>query len=292
LYLLKKFFSKDNFILLRLHFSFFLLPVFLVSFSMLQVPNTNHVVLLGIILHFLVYPSSNAYNSYIDQDTSSIGGVEQPPLANKSLFYITIVLDCVALFLLYFYISVPASLLVFMYIMGSRLYSAPVPRLKQYAFISWFFVALFQGAFIAYLVQAIGYNNYFNFNTQNLSLYAASFFQLAGSYPLTQIYQHQNDKAQGIETISIKLGLNGTFAMSILCFLLSNVFYFFLLNQNHFNLFILLQIVTLPIMIYFLWWFKKVHSNIEFANFKYTSYMVLIASVCYNVCFSLFCIFK
>jgi len=64
--------------LLRIPFSFFLSPIYF--FALAQVPQINwfNAVLIFLIIHFLIYPASNGYNSYMDRDTESIGGLEKP----------------------------------------------------------------------------------------------------------------------------------------------------------------------------------------------------------------------
>ena len=57
-----------------------------------------------IILHLLVYPASNGYNSYMDRDTGSIGGFKNPFQPTRQLFYVTIAMDIVAI-VLSFYIT-------------------------------------------------------------------------------------------------------------------------------------------------------------------------------------------
>ena len=60
----------------------------------------------------------------------------------------------------------------------------------------------------------------------NIWIMAACTFQIAGVYPLTQIYQHEQDLADGVTTISYKLGYRGTFIFSAIMFGLCNVCYF------------------------------------------------------------------
>ena len=68
--------QKSTITLLRIPFSFFLMPVFF--FSLSQVPEINYAkaLLIFIILHFIMYPASNGYNSYMDNDEESIGMLE------------------------------------------------------------------------------------------------------------------------------------------------------------------------------------------------------------------------
>jgi len=82
---------------LRLPFSWFLLPAFLMGMLAVPVLNAPHFWLLFLVLHFLVYPSSNAFNSLQDQDEGPIGGMERPPRAPALLRPISFGLDILAL---------------------------------------------------------------------------------------------------------------------------------------------------------------------------------------------------
>src|ERR1017187_5127360 len=91
--------NRNTIKLLRIPFSFFLMPLFLLALSQ----STNIVlfkaILSFIIIHLLVYPASNGYNSYIDKDETPIGGLEKPPMPTKTLFYTTIAMDILAIVL-------------------------------------------------------------------------------------------------------------------------------------------------------------------------------------------------
>src|ERR1044071_8956017 len=108
--------------LLRFPFSYFLMPVYWFSLSFVNDIRPGRAFLVFFLLHFLLYPSSNGYNSYMDRDVESIGGVEKPMEPSRQLYHVTIIMDvCAALLSLtvsrYF-----AAALVF-YIICSRLYS-------------------------------------------------------------------------------------------------------------------------------------------------------------------------
>jgi hypothetical protein len=90
--------DKNTIKLLRLPFSLLLMPIFLLPLSQIQTPYTWLDVLLPfLIIHLLVYPASNGYNSYMDRDEGSIGGLEKPPMPTIKLFYVTLIMDMVAL---------------------------------------------------------------------------------------------------------------------------------------------------------------------------------------------------
>src|SRR3982751_835613 len=85
--------------LLRFHFSFFLMPVYWFALSQTPTIDTAHAILIFVILHLLVYPASNGYNSYMDRDTGSIGGVKDPLQPTRQLFFASICLDSLAVLL-------------------------------------------------------------------------------------------------------------------------------------------------------------------------------------------------
>src|SRR5436189_561507 len=114
--------STSTIKLLRIPFSFFLSPVYF--FSLAQVPDINlaKAILIFFILHFLIYPASNGYNSYMDRDTESIGGLKNPPPPSRQLFLITIVLDTAGV-LLSLLISIYFMFCILLYICASKAYS-------------------------------------------------------------------------------------------------------------------------------------------------------------------------
>lgn len=62
--------------LLRIPFSFFLMPLFLFAYSLAETVVHYKALFSFLIIHFLVYPASNGYNSFVDRDEESIGGLE------------------------------------------------------------------------------------------------------------------------------------------------------------------------------------------------------------------------
>ena len=91
--------------LLRFHFSLFLLPVYLFALSQTNEISWIKAALVFVVLHLLVYPSSNGYNSYMDRDETPIGGLASPLPPTKQLFRVTVAMDVLAV-LLSFLVSV------------------------------------------------------------------------------------------------------------------------------------------------------------------------------------------
>jgi len=284
-----KLFENSTFRHLRLPFSFFLLPVFLFALSQSNPVNWQHTIIAFIILHFLIFPSSNGYNSYQDKDESSIGGMKYPPKVTKNLFYITLGMDLAGVISALF-VSVYFSLLVLIFILVSRAYSYRKLRLKKYAVIGFITVFLFQGAFV-YLMTSIAIttipiSQFFTLNNI-ICMSIASLF-IGSIYPLTQIYQHEADKKDGVISISYKLGYIGTFVFSGILFAIATLllFYYFNLKHQQFDL-VLFIIMILPAAYYLTVWFNKVRNNTIHANFENTMKMNLLTSVCMNLYFAI-----
>lgn len=269
--------------LLRFHFSFFLMPVYWFALSQTDTINKAHAVLIFIILHLLVYPASNGYNSYMDRDTESVGGIKNPMQPTKQLFYFTLLLDGIAI-ALSFLISLYFVLGIVAYILASRAYSYRGIRLKQYPVIGYSTVIFFQGAVTFFLVMHGCSSN----KTLAVPLYAmiASSLLIGGFYPLTQIYQHQQDKEDGVTTLSLLLGYKGTFIFTAIIYLFAiSTLAYQLISTLQQNSFFIIQIFFIPVLVYFFWWFRQVTLKHTAANFVNTMRMTMLASVCTNAAF-------
>lgn len=282
--------KKSTLQLLRFPFSFFLMPVYWFALSFTQSINWLNAIVVFLLLHLLLYPASNGYNSYMDRDKESIGGIEKPMEPSFELYLISVFMDLLGL-LLAFWVSIAFGLGYLCYILFSRLYSWRKIRLKQYPIIGYLTVILNQGALVFYLVfQACS-------KEQSPSvpidlLFAASLL-IGGFYPITQIYQHKQDKEDGVKTISILLGKNGTFIFCMSLYILAFGILFWHFKQNgELNHFYLLQLFFFPVVIYFLYWFYKVWKNPDEAGFKQTMFMNWLASSCTNAAFITLLIFK
>lgn len=281
---------QSTFQLLRFHFSFFLMPVFWFALSQVNDIYWPHAILIFIILHLLVYPASNGYNSFMDRDTSPVGGLKNPLAPTKQLFIATIIVDLLAI-ILSFFISATFAIGIILYILASKAYSYRKIRLKKFPIVGYLTVVIFQGGLTFFLVF-FGSHAKPQFNVPVLGLLAAAFL-IGGFYPLTQIYQHDADKKDGVTTISYLLGYKGTFIFTgivyAFAFLTLVLLYYF---QSEFMNFIILQIFMIPVLVYFFTWFSKVLKNNNEANFSNTMKMNILASTCSNVGFITILILK
>ncbi len=226
----------------------------------------------------------------MDRDEDSIGGIAQPMQPTRQLFYASIVLDALAIFLS-FYISYPFVLSIVIYILFSRLYSYRGIRLKQYPIIGYLTVILNQGATTFF---AVYHGASFTLSiTPPLIGLIASTLLIGGFYPITQIYQHASDAKDNVRTISMILGKKGTFIFCGLLYALSFACLFIhFQEQKQLSYFFVLQLFFIPVVIYFLRWVIQVWTNETAANFANTMRMNWIASICTNLAFITLLILK
>ena len=281
--------TRSTLLHLRVPFSFFLLPVYLFALSISVEYTLSDALLVFFIIHFLLYPASNAYNSYFDRDEGSIGGLEHPPPVDRQLYGISLLLDAAAI-VLGMLVSLPFAIMLLAYGLVSKAYSHPSVRLKRYAVVSWLVAGFFQGFFTFIMVyQGVNQASFVEL-TQPVVWQGAALTSLMlwGSYPMTQVYQHEEDIRRGDRTLSYRLGVRGTFHFTAAVFSLVAIA-FFLYYHRWFStveggLFVLF---LLPVLAYFGLWYRKVAARPEYANFRGTMRLNLISGTCLNAFFLL-----
>jgi 1,4-dihydroxy-2-naphthoate octaprenyltransferase len=269
--------------LLRFPFSYFLMPVFWFALSFVEEINWINAAFAFILIHLLLYPSSNGYNSFMDRDTESIGAIKNPMQPTRQLFFITVIMDVIGT-LLSFLISWQFALAFLFYILCSRLYSYRGVRLKQFPFIGYFIVILNQGALIFAMVYFASTGT--SSTTIPLRGLAAASFLIGGFYPITQIYQHKADADDHVQTLSMILGKKGTFIFCAIMYTIAfSLLFFYYFAENKLMYFFILQIFFIPVIVYFAWWMLQVWKNEKMANFRNTMRMNMLASTCTNLAF-------
>lgn len=269
--------------LLRFHFSWFLMPVYWFALSFADTLYLPRAILVFIILHLLVYPASNGYNSYMDRDADSIGGLKSPLQPTRQLFFVSVIMDVIAIILSLF-ISALFATCVLIYIICSRLYSYRGVRLKQYPILGYLTVIINQGALTFFMVYH-GSDLFLTNHMSWLGLLAAAFL-IGGFYPVTQVYQHEADKKDDVTTISMVLGKKGTFIFCGLMYLMAIfILWLYFSARELYTQFFVLLIFFLPVVVYFMQWFLKVLKDDNEADFKHTMQMNWIASTCTSLAF-------
>jgi 4-hydroxybenzoate polyprenyltransferase len=284
-------FSKSSWLHLRIPFSFFLLPIFLFSLSVSPNFNEPRIIWVFLIVHFLLYPASNGYNSYFDKDEKSIGGLRNPPPTRKGLYYLALLFDLTAIILGYIKLNATFAVMLLIYGLVSKAYSHPLTRLKKHAWISLFITGIFQGLF-TFMMCYVGLNNFslmLALKPMVLVPGLLTSLMLWANYPLTQVYQHEEDSKRGDITASIKFGVNGTFYFAAAMFALTVigfVYYFNNFSDVKYLKYFLLSL--LPVIAFFAYWFTRVLRDPAKANFSNTMALNYISGTCLNAFFVYF----
>ncbi len=276
---------KNIILHLRLPFSLFLLPIYLFALSQIAIIDNVKAWWVFFILHLLVFPSSNAYNSYHDKDEGSIGLLENPPPVSKSLLVTANVMDVLAIILGFWFVDQLFTLYLLTYILVSRAYSSPLIRLKKYPIVSWLVVCVFQGA-LTYLAVYGSITQNMLFNSYHIVLPALiCTSNLLAIYPLTQVYQQTEDAARGDLTMSRLLGIRGTFVNAFVWLGLSGVGYWFVFEDK--TQFVVLGLLLFPVISFLSIWVVQVWKDERQANFKMTMWLNVLASLCLNIFFGI-----
>jgi len=281
-------FEKNHWKHLRIGFSFLLLPVFLFALAVTPNLNPERLLIVFVVLHLFLFPSSNGYNSYFDKDEKSIGGLKFPPKVNKGLYYLSLVFFIVAIGLA-LKINLAFASMVLVYGLVSMAYSHPLIRLKKYAIISWVIAGFFQG-FFTFGMAFSGLNDFaWEVFTKDYVYIPALLTSLIlwASYPITQIYQHEEDAKRGDYTLSLKLGIKGTFLFSSLWFLVTLIAFawYFIDRQQTWALYGLLA-AFLPAIIYFMLWFYFVQKDpARYVTYDWVMWMSRISAIGLNAFF-------
>ncbi len=264
----------------------YLMPIFWFALSTVTGYEFWRAAAVFLVLHLLAYPSSNGYNSYCDRDEGSIGGLERPPRVTPELLHLVILFDVLSVALA-LWLSPLFGAMVALYLLVSKAYSSPVTRLKKYPVLSTAVVTVFQGAFTYAMVQVgLGFGLAEVLQPPNSWYAVVSTLFLCGSYPLTQIYQHEEDARRGDKTLSLLLGIRGTFLFAAVSLLLGTALLLglYLYAQQLHNLLIFLA-CTGPIVYFFVKWVLQTLQDQREANFENTMRMNKLSSLCISLAF-------
>jgi 1,4-dihydroxy-2-naphthoate octaprenyltransferase len=171
-----------------------------------------------------------------------------------------------------------------LYILASRSYSFRGIRLKKYPVIAYLTVIVFQGA-VTFALVYHGCSSQKLLTILLLPMIGASLL-IGGFYPLTQIYQHEADRKDGVLSISARLGYRGTFIFCAIVYSLAmGVLGIYYIELNQLKYFLLLITLLLPVLYIFLRWAISVWRDISAANFNNTMLLNVVASGCTSIAF-------
>lgn len=221
----------------------------------------------------------------MDKDTTPIGGVKNPLLPTKQLFWVTLIMDIAAV-MISCVVSLYFAAGILLYILASRAYSYRGIRLKKFPIIGYLLVVIFQGAMVFFLsYHGSSINN--TLDVPLLPMIAATCL-IGGYYPLTQIYQHAEDARDGVITISYILGKKGTFIFCGIVFATATLcMYLTFWRNNAMEQFWIFVICLSPVLVFFSRWMFFVWKDERNANFRFSLTMNILAATCTTICFAI-----
>jgi len=204
---------------LRLNWHVMLMPIFLWGFFLSGGPIGYQFWLGLFVFHVLFYGGSTSFNSYYDQDEGPIGGLWNPPRPTRTLLYFSLAIQAIGMILVAWFINVPLLIVALVMFALSTAYSHPAVRLKAHPLASLLTVSVGQGAGGTLAGWLCGTSDW----TTLLSWKALAGVVVAslittGFYPLTQLYQRDEDERRGDVTFAVRWG-ERCFPFAITCML-------------------------------------------------------------------------
>ena len=202
---------------LRLHFQLLLAPVYLWGW-LISGGGLNPAVVLGFVaFHVFLYGGVTAFNSYYDRDVGPVGGLEHPPPATSTLLPFSVLVQGVG-WVLAAFVNGLFALAYGVFVVLSVAYSHPRIRLKAHPIPSLAVVGLGQGAlaFVAAWAAARG-ELASAFSPDGALGAVTAVFLILALYPLTQLYQIDEDAGRGDRTLAVAWGPGPCFVFSLIC---------------------------------------------------------------------------
>lgn len=209
--------SWDLLLHLRLPFQLLLSPIFLWGWLLSGGGWSASIALAFVCFHICLYGGATAFNSAYDRDVGPVGGMANPPPAPRLLLPFSILMKSIG-----WLMALLVNPLVFgiygMFFGLSVVYSHPRVRLKARPIASLLVIAFGQGAlaFLAAWAAATG-GLQSAANLIGILGAAAASLVVVGLYPLTQLFQIEEDRARGDRTIAVAWGPGASFGVSLAC---------------------------------------------------------------------------
>ncbi len=166
-------------------------------------------------LHLFLYGGTTLFNSYYDRDDGPIMGMEHPVSLPRWALPFSLAWQAVG-GLIAATVSLPFVLFYLAYAVAGVLYSHPRPRLKRRPFTSALLVLVFQGlgGFVAGWLASTRASVPVD-DARFLAMGLVAACTTLGLYPLTQVFQVDEDAARGDRTLAMVLGPSGSFIFAV-----------------------------------------------------------------------------
>jgi 4-hydroxybenzoate polyprenyltransferase len=207
--------ARDLLVHLRLHFQLLLAPIFLWGYF-LAGGRPNRDFWLGFLaFHVFLYGGITAFNSYYDRDEGPVGGLVKPPPVTQALLPFSLLVQALGLILAAFVNLYFLVIYLIIFVMGLA-YSHPRWRWKSRPLAGLATVALGQGILASLAGWVCAKPNLTAVDSASWLGILAVTLITTGFYPLTQIYQIDEDRARGDWTFAVWVGPRGVFTFAII----------------------------------------------------------------------------
>jgi 4-hydroxybenzoate polyprenyltransferase len=202
---------------LRLHFQLLLAPVFLWGWLLAGGGVTTAVLLAFIALHVFLYGGATAFNSYYDRDQGPVGGLEHPPPVVAALLPFSLAVKLVG-WLVSVLVGAVFCAIYSLFALLSVAYSHPRLRLKAHPIGSLVVVGVGQGA-LAFLGAWVATRSELRsaWSRDGVVGTLAATLLILALYPLSQLYQVEEDRARNDRTLAVAWGPGRCFSFSLAC---------------------------------------------------------------------------
>lgn len=207
------------FVHLRLKYQLvFLSPLFVWGFALGGAGFTARAAWGFVAFHVFLYGGITAYNSYYDRDEGPVGGLLRPPPVTAPLLGFSLGTQLVGL-VLALAVDWQLGALYTLVMVLSVAYSHPRFRWKARPRLSLAVVAFGQGAvgFLAGWVCAAEPALPLSRSYAGLLGLLSAVLLTTGFYPLSQLYQIEEDRRRGDRTFAVSYGAAASFRFSLAC---------------------------------------------------------------------------
>lgn len=210
---------KSLLVHLRLHYQLvFLSPLFAWGFALGGGEFSTRAGVAFLAFHVFLYGGITAYNSYYDRDEGPVGGLLKPPPVTPPLLWFSLAVQLVGLALALF-VGLELAVLYAVVMLLSVAYSHPRFRWKARPLLSVLVVAWGQGAigFVAGWLSGSTPPLPLVSSSAGLLGMGAAVLLTTGFYPLSQLYQIDEDRQRGDFTFAVVYGPKNSFRFSLAC---------------------------------------------------------------------------
>lgn len=210
--------ARRLFIHLRLHYQILLAPIFLWGYFLAvgaQGAQLDVKFWIGFLaFHLFFYGGTTAYNSYYDRDEGPVGGLAKPSPVDPALLPFSLIMQVIGAGLAFTVNYLFLAFYLLDFILGTA-YSHPSIRLKGKPLGSLWVIGLGQGVFAGLAGYVIAKPDLLGITSLEWLGIIASALITVGFYPLTQIYQIDEDLARGDVTFAAWAGPKNSFRFAI-----------------------------------------------------------------------------